>query len=173
MISIDGSHGEGGGQILRTTLSLSALLTVPVTIDHIRANRPKSGLRPQHLTVVKALKEICGAEVEGLDVDSRRIVFKPGRVKPGDYFFDVGTAGSVTLILQALLLPLARTYGPSRIRLRGGTHVPWSPPYQYLSEVFLPTLALMGIKTAVRIGKWGWYRKAEVSWRSLFTPPKG
>ncbi len=92
-------------------------------------------------------------------VDSRRIVFSPGRVKPGNYFFDVGTAGSVTLILQALLLPLARATGPSRIKLKGGTHVPWSPPYHYLAEVFLPTIALMGIKTAVRLGKWGWYPK--------------
>jgi RNA 3'-terminal phosphate cyclase (ATP) len=159
MIRIDGSQGEGGGQILRTALSLSALLTIPVTIEHIRANRPKAGLRPQHLTAVKALKEICGAEVEGLAVDSRRIVFEPGRVKPGNYFFDVGTAGSVTLILQALLLPLALAPGPSRIKLRGGTHVPWSPPYHYLAEVFLPTIALMGIETAVRLEKWGWYPK--------------
>jgi RNA 3'-terminal phosphate cyclase (ATP) len=159
MIHIDGSQGEGGGQILRTALSLSALLTVPVTIEHIRANRPKPGLRPQHLTAVKALKEICSAEVEGLAVDSRRIVFKPGRVKAGNYFFDVGTAGSVTLILQALFLPLAMAPGPSQIKLRGGTHVPWSPPYHYLSEVFLPTLALMGIQTVVRLEKWGWYPK--------------
>jgi RNA 3'-terminal phosphate cyclase (ATP) len=159
MTRIDGSHGEGGGQILRTALSLSALLGLPVTIENIRSNRPKPGLRPQHLTAVKALKEICCAEVEGLAIDSRRIVFRPGRVKPGNYFFDVGTAGSVTLILQALLLPLALVSGPSRIRLRGGTHVPWSPPYQYLSEVFLPTLGGMGIKTTSRLERWGWYPK--------------
>jgi len=144
---------------MRTALSLSTLLGIPVTIEHIRANRPKAGLRPQHLTAVKALKEICGAEVEGMAVDSRRIAFRPGRVKPGNYFFDVGTAGSVTLILQALLLPLALAPGPSRIKLKGGTHVPWSPPYQYLSEVFLPTLARLGIKNDVRLGKWGWYPK--------------
>jgi len=159
MIRIDGFQGEGGGQIMRTALSLSALLGLPVTIENIRSNRPKPGLRPQHLTAVKALKEICGAEVEGLAVDSRRIVFRPGRVRPGTYFFDVGTAGSVTLILQALLLPLALVSGPSRIRLRGGTHVPWSPSYQYLSEVFLPTLGGMGIKTASRLERWGWYPK--------------
>jgi len=159
MIRIDGSKGEGGGQILRTALSLSALLTIPVTIEHIRANRPKPGLRPQHLTALKALKEICGAEVEGMAVDSRRIVFRPGRVKPGNYFFDVGTAGSITLILQALLLPLVLAPGPSRIKLKGGTHVPWSPPYQYLSEIFLPTLDRLGIHTSVRLEKWGWYPK--------------
>ena len=159
MIRIDGSQGEGGGQILRTALSLSALLGLPVTIENIWSNRPKPGLRPQHLTAVKALREICGAEVEGMAVDSRRIIFRPGRVKPGNYFFDVGTAGSVTLILQALLLPLARATGPSRINLRGGTHVPWSPSFHFLSEVFLPTLALMGIQTAPRLGKWGWYPK--------------
>jgi RNA 3'-terminal phosphate cyclase (ATP) len=159
MICIDGSQGEGGGQIMRTALSLSALLGLPVTIENVRANRPKAGLRPQHLTAVKALKEISAAEVEGMAVDSRRIVFRPGRVKPGNYFFDVGTAGSVTLILQALLPPLALASGPSRIKLRGGTHVPFSPPYQYLSEVFLPTLGRMGIKIAVRLEKWGWYPK--------------
>jgi RNA 3'-phosphate cyclase len=159
MIHIDGAQEEGGGQIMRTALSLSALLGLPVTIENIRANRPKAGLRPQHLTAVKALKEICNAEVEGMSVDSRRIAFRPERVRPGDYFFDVGTAGSVTLILQALLLPLARATSPSRIKLKGGTHVPWSPPYHYLAEVFLPTLALMGIKTAVRLEKWGWYPK--------------
>jgi RNA 3'-terminal phosphate cyclase (ATP) len=159
MIYIDGSQGEGGGQILRTALSLSALLGLPVTIENIRVNRPKAGLRPQHLTAVKALKEICGAEVEGMAVDSRRIAFRPGRVRPGNYFFDVGTAGSVTLILQALLPPLALAPGPSRIQLRGGTHVPWSPPFHFLSEIFLATLVLMGIKTAVRLGKWGWYPK--------------
>jgi RNA 3'-terminal phosphate cyclase (ATP) len=159
MIHIDGSQGEGGGQILRTALSLSTHLNGPITIENIRANRPKSGLRPQHLTAVKALQEICGAEVEGLAVGSRRIVFKPGRVKPGPYFFDVGTAGSVTLIVQALLLPLALGAGPSRIVLRGGTHVPWSPPFHYLSEIYLPTLALMGIQTEVRLKKWGWYPK--------------
>ena len=159
MIRIDGSQGEGGGQILRTALSLSTLMGLPVIIKNIRANRPKAGLRPQHLTAVNALKEICGAEVEGMAVDSRRIVFRPGRVKPGNYFFDVGTAGSLTLILQALLLPLALAPGPSRIKLKGGTHVPWSPPYHYLSEVFLPILSLMGIQIAVRLGKWGWYPK--------------
>jgi RNA 3'-terminal phosphate cyclase (ATP) len=159
MIRIDGSQGEGGGQILRTALSLSVFFTAPVTIENIRANRTKPGLRPQHLTAVKALKEICGAEVEGIAVDSRRIFFNLGRVLPGKYFFDVGTAGSVTLILQALLLPLARAAGSSRITLKGGTHVPWSPPCHYLSEVFLPTVAQMGIKTDLRLIKWGWYPK--------------
>lgn len=156
---IDGSYGEGGGQILRTALSLSAVLNRPVTIENIRTNRPLPGLRPQHLTAVKALQQICGAAAEGLAVDSRRIVFRPGPVKPGDYFFDVGTAGSVTLIAQTLLPVLARASGPSRVLLRGGTHVPWSPPYHYLSEVFLPAVARMGLQTDARLKKWGWYPK--------------
>jgi RNA 3'-phosphate cyclase len=159
MIAIDGSQGEGGGQILRTALSLSTVLGRPVTIENIRVNRPKPGLRPQHLTAVQALVEICDAEVEGRNSGSRRIVFRPRRIKPGNYFFDVGTAGAVTLIAQALLPPLALAAEPSRITLRGGTHVPWSPPYHYLSEVYLPTLALMGIQTEVRLKKWGWYPK--------------
>ena len=159
MIHLDGSQGEGGGQILRTALSLSALLGLPVTIENIRANRPKAGLRPQHLTAVKALKEICGAEVEGMAVDSRRIAFRPGRVRPGNYFFDVGTAGSVTLILQALLLPLALVAGPFPDQIEGRYPCSLEPALSFLSEVFLPTLTLMGIQTAVRLGKWGWYPK--------------
>lgn len=159
MIIIDGSQGEGGGQILRTALSLSTVLSRPMTIENIRANRPKPGLRPQHLTAVRALKEICDAEVEGLKGGSRRIVFQPRRIMPGNYVFDVGTAGAVTLIIQALLPPLALASGPSRIILRGGTHVPWSPSCHYLSEVFLPTLGLMGIQTAIRLKQWGWYPK--------------
>jgi RNA 3'-phosphate cyclase len=159
MILIDGSQGEGGGQILRTALSLSTVLNRPIIIENIRANRSKPGLRPQHLTAVKALQQICDAKVEGLDIGSRRIIFHPGKIKPGDYGFDVGTAGSVTLIAQTLLLPLALASGPSRIVLRGGTHVPWSPPFHYLSEVFLPAAVRMGLQTDSRLKKWGWYPK--------------
>ncbi len=159
MITIDGSYGEGGGQILRTTLSLSALLGIPVRIEAIRANRKKPGLMPQHLTAVKALQEICQARVEGVAIGSKELRFEPGRVNPGDYSFDVGTAGATSLIFQSLLLPLVLSGGESAVRLKGGTHVPWSPPFHYLSRVFLPVLARMGIRVEMDLRKWGWYPK--------------
>lgn len=157
LITIDGAYGEGGGQVLRTATALSAFLGVPVRIQNIRANRKKPGLRPQHLTAVKALQEICRAKVEGAAIGSRELVFNPGPLRSGEYRFEVGTAGSTSLVLQALLLPLAFSEGPSRVTIIGGTHVPWSPPFHYLERVFLPAMARMGIQVALRIPNWGWY----------------
>ncbi len=161
MLHLDGSYGEGGGQILRTALSLSALLGAPVRIESIRAGRPKPGLRPQHLTAVRALARITGAEVEGAELHSRELTFKPRTPKPGNYLFDVaekaGSAGSVTLIAQALLPPLLKSAGPSTLVLRGGTHVPWSPTAHYLLQVFLPALAQMGAQVSLTLERWGWY----------------
>ncbi len=164
MIVIDGSYGEGGGQILRTSLTLSAITGEPVRIDGIRAGRRKPGLMPQHLTAVRAAKRICNAEVEGAKSDSQMLVFRP-RTAPqaGTYTFDVaqaakgGSAGSVCLILQTVLLPLALAEGTSQVTLVGGTHVAWSPPYDYLKRVYLPALGRMGIAAKVSIKKWGWY----------------
>ena len=159
MVRIDGSHGEGGGQILRTALSLSALLGLPVTIGTVpvpTGRSPASDPAPDcRKGVRRDLRRRGGGDGRRFPED--RLYTRAAR--PGAYFFDVGTARSVTLILQALLLPLTLAPGPSHITLRGGTHVPWSPPYQYLSEVFLPTLALRGIQTAVWLKKWGWYPK--------------
>ena len=161
MLHLDGSHGEGGGQILRTSLSLSAVLGVPVRIDNIRGGRPKPGLRPQHLAAAKALARITAAEVSGAELNSRELTFKPRAPRGGDYLFDVaektGSAGSVTLIAQALLPPLLRAGGPAALTLRGGTHVPWSPPAHYLSHVFLPALALLGGEASLTLARWGWY----------------
>src|SRR5512139_1255272 len=128
MLIIDGAYGEGGGQILRTALSLSALLKIPVRIESIRANRGKPGLMSQHLTAVKALQAICQARVEGASIGSMTLTFEPGRPQAGEYHFDVGTAGATSLILQTLLLPLVFAGGESLVHLTGGTHVPWSPP---------------------------------------------
>jgi len=161
MLHLDGSYGEGGGQILRTSLSLSALLGVPVRVQGIRAGRPKPGLRPQHLTAVRALARVTAAEVTGAELDSQELTFRPRASQAGDYLFDVaektGSAGSVTLIAQALIPPLLRAAGPATLTLRGGTHVPWSPPAHYLAHVFLPALALLGAEVTMTLKRWGWY----------------
>jgi RNA 3'-terminal phosphate cyclase (ATP) len=164
MITIDGSYGEGGGQVLRTSLALSAITGRAVRIEHIRAGRHKPGLMPQHLTAVRAAARVCDAEVEGAKLNSLELGFTPRSApKAGKYTFDVaqaakgGSAGSVSLIFQAVLLPLALADGNSELTLKGGTHVAWSPPYDYLKRVYLPTLARMGVQAKVNIRKWGWY----------------
>ena len=161
MLHLDGSYGEGGGQILRTALSLAATLEQPVHIDNIRAGRAKPGLRPQHLTGVLALARITNAEVTGGELHSRELTFRPRRPQPGRYLFDVaektGSAGSVTLLAQALLPPLLAAGRPSHLTLRGGTHVAWSPPAHYLLHVFLPALAQLGGKVGMTLNRWGWY----------------
>lgn len=161
MIELDGTHGEGGGQILRTALALAVALGRPVRITGVRARRPRPGLQPQHLTVVRALAAVSDAVVSGDRLDSTEVTFEPRVIRPGDWRFDVGalkgSAGSVSLLFQALLLPLARAGGASRLTLIGGTHVPWSPPVHYLTEVFLPALAATGVRASVELRRWGWY----------------
>lgn len=161
MLHLDGSHGEGGGQLVRTSLSLAALLGESVKITDIRAGRAKPGLRPQHLTAVKALAQISRGEVEGAALGSRELTFKPRTVQGGAYFFDVaektGSAGAVTLVAQALLPPLLAAREKSTLTIRGGTHVPWSPPAHYLIQVFLPALAELGAHASLTLNRWGWY----------------
>lgn len=164
LLIIDGSYGEGGGQILRTALSLSAITGRPFRMQRIRAGRRESGLRPQHLAAVRALGAVCGARLEGDALGSRELTFEPaGPPQAGEYTVDVqaesgiGSAGSATLIFQALLPPLALAGAPSRLVLRGGTHVRWSPPFHYLSEVYLPTLSSAGFAVEVDLQRWGWY----------------
>lgn len=154
---VDGAQGEGGGQLLRTALALSAVRGVPVEIHSIRARRKTPGLQAQHLTALTALVQICRARVEGASPGSQRVLFSPGAVQPGEYRFDVGTAGSTGLVLQAILVPLALAPGPSRVTITGGTHVPWSPPADYLQRVYLPVLAGMGIQARLRVDRWGFY----------------
>lgn len=159
MIEIDGSYGEGGGQILRTSLSLSCLLKKPIRIFNIRRGRKKPGLRPQHLTCVRAATLISNAEVRGDSEGSIELLFKPEEIKSGDYYFDIGTAGSTSLLLQSLLPPLIFSEGKSTITLKGGTHVPFSPPFHYVSDVFVPMLDKLGIKLSLRIQSYGFYPK--------------
>ncbi len=154
---VDGAQGEGGGQLLRTALALSAVRGVPVEVYSIRARRKTPGLQAQHLTALTALVQICRAQVEGASLGSQRVLFSPGAVQPGEYRFDVGTAGSTALVLQAILLPLALAPGPSRVTITGGTHVPWSPPADYLQHVVLPVLAGMGVTARLRVDRWGFY----------------
>lgn len=164
MIEIDGSQGEGGGQVLRTCLALSALTKRPFRLRHIRAKRKQPGLRPQHLTAVRAVAAVCQADVTGDRLNADTLEFRPG-VQPqgGDYTFDVadaaqgGSAGAVTLIFQAILWPLLFAETPSHITLRGGTHVPFSPPFHYLSEVAAPAFARLGADFSLRLAAWGWY----------------
>jgi RNA 3'-terminal phosphate cyclase (ATP) len=158
-IEIDGSYGEGGGQILRTALALSAILKKPFTIRHIRSKRKNPGLQAQHLEAVEALSRITEAQTEGVKFGSQKITFIPQKILPGDYQFEVRTAGSVSLLLQAVFLPLCLANEKSRLTLVGGTHVPWSPSFHYLSEVFLPTLQWMGVSANAGIQKWGFYPK--------------
>ncbi len=164
MIVINGSYGEGGGQVLRTSLTLSALLGQPMRIENIRAQRRRPGLQAQHLTGVWAIAQICDAELEGADFGSLNLTFKPrSSPRAGEYSFDVaqarkgGSAGATSLVSQTLLLPLAFAPGQSRLTIRGGTHVAWSPPFHYLKHVYLPTLARMGLDASAEIERWGWY----------------
>ncbi len=163
MITIDGAYGEGGGQIVRTALALSCVTGRAVRIINVRKNRSKPGLQPQHLTGVLACAQITRATVEGAELGSNHLVFSPGRITGGEYTFDVeqtagkGSAGAVSLILQAILLPLSRADVPSRVVLRGGTHVPRSPSVQYLADVCLPALRPIGIRADIELVRWGFY----------------
>jgi RNA 3'-phosphate cyclase len=159
LIEIDGSYGEGGGQILRTALAFSAILRRPLRVHRIRLGRRNPGLQPQHLRGAQALAQMTGARTEGLQIGSETITFIPQEIIPGNYRFDVGTAGSVTLLLQGLLLPLSFAKESSRLTLVGGTHVSWSPPFHYLLEVLFPALRSMGISVGATLERWGWYPK--------------
>src|SRR3990172_949427 len=141
VLTIDGSYGEGGGQIVRTALALSAILDRPVELVNIRAGRKNPGLRPQHLASVRALARMTGAQVRGAELGSTALHFIPGLISGGSHRVEIGTAGAASLVFQMLLAPLGFAKTPSRLTLSGGTHVPWSPPSPYLSEVFLPIAA--------------------------------
>lgn len=160
-VTIDGSQGEGGGQIVRTSVALSVLLGTELILFNIRAGRSKPGLQAQHLTAVRAAQPVSHAEVEGAAIGSTAIRFVPRGLFPGRYLFDVaeirGSAGSVSLVFQTVLIPLAFAAAPSQLALRGGTHVPWSPPGDYISRVFLPSLSETGLPASLELRQAGFY----------------
>ena len=155
MLVIDGSSGEGGGQILRSSLALSMVTGTPFRIENIRANRDPPGLARQHLTAVTSAAQLCSATVDGAALRSRELTFRPGRVAPGDYRFDVGSAGSTTLVLQTVLPPLLTADAPSLLTLEGGTHNPFAPPLDFLEKAFLRLINRMGPKVEVSLDRPG------------------
>jgi len=161
MVRIDGSFGEGGGQILRTSLALSCVLGTPMKITNIRKTRKNAGLQPQHLTAVMAAASIAGAEVQGAELSSTELEFRPGRTSGGTYHFDVaekkGSAGSTSLVLQTILLPLCFAEKSSLVTVSGGTHVPWSPSFHYLRSIVAPLLFRIGVPVECAIASWGWF----------------
>ncbi len=154
-VEIDGSYGEGGGQIVRTAVALSVITGKAVRITKIRAGRPNPGLRPQHLHAILALKELSGARVKGAEVGSAELEFIPGEARARQIRVPIKTAGSTTLVLQALLPAMAFTGGSFEIT--GGTDVPWSPPVDYLKHVTLFALAKMGLNGEIEVKRRGHY----------------
>jgi RNA 3'-phosphate cyclase len=157
MIDIDGSAGEGGGQILRMAVALSALTGLDCRVSNIRAGRPRPGLAAQHIAGIRGVAQLCSAELSGDQKGSTEIVFKPGKIRCGDLRLDVGTAGSITLVLQACLLPVIGSKQKSRISINGGTNVKWSPPVDYLKKLLVPMLSRMGARMDIDIVRRGFY----------------
>jgi len=157
MITIDGSEGEGGGQVLRYSAALSLITGEPFTITNIRGGREKPGMMRQHVTSIEAAAAIGGAEVSGLGVGSREIAFRPGSVTPGEYHFAVGTAGATGLVLQTILVPLMLADAPSRVVIEGGTHAMSAPPFEFIIKTLLPVIAKMGPQVTVKLERHGFY----------------
>jgi len=157
VLKIDGSLGEGGGQILRTAVGVAAVTGNAVQIDRIRAGRSKPGLMRQHLTAVNAAAQICSANISGNSAGSTQLLFSPGKVQAGDYHFSIGTAGSATLVLQTVLPMLLTANGPSRVVLEGGTHNLAAPPFEFLSSAFLPLVNAMGPTVQVILERYGFF----------------
>jgi RNA 3'-terminal phosphate cyclase (ATP) len=156
-ITIDGSEGEGGGQLLRTALSLSLVTSTPFRIERIRAGRKKPGLLRQHLTAVQAAAQVGRARVSGAELGSQSLTFQPSEIQSGEYEFSVSTAGSATLVFQTVLPALLCGRAPSRITVEGGTHNPFAPPFDFLARTFLPILGRMGIAVEANLERFGFY----------------
>ena len=156
MITIDGSQGEGGGQILRSALTLSALTGQPFQIDSIRAGRAKPGLLRQHFTALQAAAAVCGGKYsDTARLGATSLQFYPGDIRAGTFEFAVGTAGSAMLVLQTVLLPLLSADAPSRLVVSGGTHNPAAPPFEFIERAFLPLLARMGASVDLKLARYG------------------
>ncbi|MEA3430666.1 MAG: RNA 3'-terminal phosphate cyclase [Nanoarchaeota archaeon] len=159
MIKLDGNYGEGGGQIARTALALSTLFGEPFEIVNIRKGRKSPGLKAQHMTCINALNNICGAKVEGVELGSMSLKYEPGKIKPGTYTIDIGTAGSITLLLQSLLMPCFFAGKKVRLKITGGTDVSWSMPFDYFAEILVPHLRKFCKSIDVKLLKRGYYPK--------------
>ena len=157
MLTIDGSFGEGGGQIIRTSLALSLITGKAFRVYNVRAGREKPGLKPQHLMAVRAAAEIGSAQVDGAAVGSREFTFTPGEVRPGEYHFSIGTAGATMLVLQTVLPPLMIAAEPSVITLEGGTHNKHAPPFDFLQKTFLPLVNQTGPHVTLSLERYGFY----------------
>ena len=157
VLTIDGSHGEGGGQVVRTALSLSAVTGRPFVLNKVRAKRRKPGLKRQHLTAVRAAAKICNADIVGDTLNSDRLEFYPKPIVAGDYFFQIGTAGSTTLVAQTVLPALFMADGQSEIRVQGGTHNPLAPPFDFLQRVYFPCLRAVGVELNSELMRYGFF----------------
>ena len=159
MIIVDGSMMEGGGQLLRMTTTYSAIISEPVKVENVRSGRSDPGLKPQHLTTIRAAAEMCGAQLSGDRAGSEEIEFSPGTIRGGDYRFDIGTAGSVALLLQCLTPIAAYADGPVKIKVIGGTAVKWSPPIPFLENVVWNAFNQMGLDCRLMVKRHGFYPK--------------
>ena len=169
-MKLDGSYGEGGGQILRTAVALSAVTGNPVEIENIRKGRPKQGLSAQHVKAVEGLARICDAQVSGCCLQSTRISFTPGKISGGNYNVDIGTAGSISLFLQCLMPALMHAEDAISIKITGGTDVQWSPSIDYMRFVTLFALEKMGYKCEISLIKRGYYPRGGGCIEAIITP---
>lgn len=170
MLEIDGSYGEGGGQILRTTIALSAVTGRAIYIKNIRAKRPKPGLAAQHLEALRCIALLTDADVSGLKLGSTELTFHPKEIKSGEYNLDIGTAGSITLLLQCLMPVAVRIKDSISLNIRGGTDVAWSPPIDYLRYVMLPMIAKMGYYAHIDLIRRGYYPRGGGLVRAVIHP---
>jgi len=157
MLVIDGSQGEGGGQVLRLAVALSGLTGTSIRVENIRAKRPSPGLSAQHMAALRCVGRLCDAEIDGCERGSTTVTFRPSRINGGAIDFDIGTAGSATLVLQAALLPAMFASKPVTLTLTGGTDVPWSPPFDYWREVFLPAVRRFCAGATLTLRQRGYY----------------
>lgn len=170
LIELDGSQGEGGGQILRTALSLSMLRRQPVRIANIRAGRKKPGLMRQHLTCVRAAAAVSNAEVDGAEIGSTDLTFRPRYVRGGDFNFSIGSAGATMLVLQTVLPALLRAPAASTVTIEGGTHTTNAPVTDFISDAFLPLLQRMGAQATLAVDRHGFFPAGGGAVRCEITP---